>query len=70
MSAISFDTAGAAAALGLSPATLRKYRVRGGGPAFVRLGSRVVYRRADLEAWVDSHARHSSTSDPGQQEAS
>lgn len=45
-----FDTNGAGRHLGLSPATLTTMRTRGGGPVFVKLGRRVVYRRADLDA--------------------
>ena len=41
-----------AALLGLSPRTLDGYRVTGHGPAFHRFGSRVLYARYDLEAWV------------------
>jgi hypothetical protein len=42
----------AAALLRLSTRTLERHRVTGHGPAFVRLGRRVVYRRADLEGWT------------------
>ena len=38
--------------LGLSPRTLDGYRVTGDGPAFHRFGSRVLYARFDVEAWV------------------
>lgn len=58
------DTNTAAALLGLRPSTLTNMRVTGGGPTFVKLGRRVVYDRADLEAWVYSRKR-SSTSDTG-----
>jgi hypothetical protein len=34
-------------------ATLRYWRHLGIGPAGFRLGRRVVYRRADVSAWVD-----------------
>ena len=54
----------AAEYLGLSPATLETLRCRGGGPPFVKLGRRVVYRREDLEAWV-TRSRRLSTSDTG-----
>lgn len=39
---------------GISPRTLQAWRsVRGGwGPAFVRLGRRVFYRREDLDAFI------------------
>src|SRR5580700_4300462 len=38
--------------------------VFGGGPVFLKLGRRVVYERADLDAWTQRH-RRLSTSDPG-----
>lgn len=37
-------------------ATLRYWRHLGTGPHSFRVGRRVLYRRADLDAWVD--ARH------------
>ena len=33
--------------------TLYGWRHRGIGPASVRLGARVRYRRIDIEAWID-----------------
>ncbi|MBM3546375.1 MAG: helix-turn-helix domain-containing protein [Alphaproteobacteria bacterium] len=42
----------AAAFLSLSRATLNKWRVHGGGPEFVRIGRRIFYRQATLEAFV------------------
>jgi helix-turn-helix protein len=53
----------AASFLRLSPRTLEKYRVIGGGPPFRKFGRRVFYSLADLEAWA---ARRicDSTSDP------
>jgi predicted DNA-binding transcriptional regulator AlpA len=48
----------AAEHLALSPRTLESYRVRGVGPAYVRLGegtrASVRYRAADLDEWVDA----------------
>ena len=45
--------------LGVAPATLAAWRSRGTGPAFVKLGPRLVrYRRADLSTYVASHLRH------------
>jgi hypothetical protein len=35
-------------------ATLRFWRHRNIGPASFRLGRRVLYRRADLTAWIDA----------------
>lgn len=59
-------TPGAAATLGLSPATLSKYRCMGGGPAFYKLGRAVLYDRRDLEAWCASHGKQRSTADARQ----
>ena len=35
------------------PSTLHHWRARGLGPRSARLGRRVVYRKADVQAWVD-----------------
>lgn len=44
----------AAEYLSISPVTLRTWRCRGGGPAFVKISARSVrYRIADLQAWAD-----------------
>ncbi len=50
--------------LGLSKSTLDKLRISGGGPTYLQLGRRVLYDVADLEAWLTSK-RRSSTSDNG-----
>lgn len=47
----------AAEVLRLSPATLATWRSRGGGPAFVGLGGRVVYERAALVEFVQRNRR-------------
>ena len=54
----------AARFVGLSVFTLQKHRIYGTGPRYSKVGGRVFYRLADLQAWVDSAAR-SSTSDSG-----
>ncbi len=54
------STRRAAAYLGLSPRTLDRYRVSGGGPDFHRFGGRVLYRQTDLERWA-TERRVSST---------
>lgn len=54
----------AAKFLRLSPRTLEKQRVLGGGPRFRKFGRRVLYAMADLEAWADARA-FEMTSDPG-----
>lgn len=54
----------AARFLSLSHRTLEKHRTYGTGPAYRKLGGRVVYALEDLRAWADRGARV-STSDPG-----
>lgn len=49
--------------LRLSPRTLEKQRVIGGGPKFRKFGRRVMYALADLDAWADSRS-FEATSDP------
>jgi predicted DNA-binding transcriptional regulator AlpA len=56
------DTFQAAEVVCLSRSTLAKLRLTGGGPRFIRLGSKVVYDEADLTAWLDSQPRLASTS--------
>ena len=57
-------TTAAADYLGLSPRTLERYRVTGGGPRFRKIGRWVRYVPADLANWLDDCARV-STSDDG-----
>lgn len=42
----------AAAYVGVSKSYLDKARCYGGGPTFVKLGTTVIYRSEDLDAWV------------------
>jgi hypothetical protein len=46
-----------AAQLHVKPGTLRKWRLLGRGPEFVRVGRSVRYRVDDVEAWLDSRPR-------------
>jgi predicted DNA-binding transcriptional regulator AlpA len=43
--------------LGLTRKALQNMRWRGGGPRYVKLGRRVLYDRADLEAWIQQNKR-------------
>jgi predicted DNA-binding transcriptional regulator AlpA len=55
----------AAGFLGFSVRALQNWRVRGGGPVYVKVSARSVrYRRADLLAWTQARIRR-STSDIG-----
>ena len=50
--------------LGLATSTLAKLRLNGNGPTYCKLGRRVVYRRVDLERWLESRtARDTSDAD-------
>jgi hypothetical protein len=53
----------AATFLRLSPRTLEKQRVIGGGPRFRKFGRRVMYAIVDLETWADARS-FEMTSDP------
>jgi hypothetical protein len=44
--------------------TLEKFRVTGGGPKFIRIGSRSIgYLLEDLDDFINSRRRVSSTAD-------
>jgi hypothetical protein len=56
------DQDGAAEYTHHSPRTLEKMRVRGDGPAFYKVGKKVIYRIEDLNAWIEKK-RCQSTSE-------
>jgi len=56
------DASETAKRLGLSISTLAKMRLYGTGPAYSKLGRRVVYRLEDLETWITAN-RYQSTSE-------
>jgi len=56
------DTKEAAKYLKLGRSTLHKLRQSGGGPAFSKLGTRVVYELTDLDEWAAAR-RCTSTAD-------
>lgn len=51
--------------MGLAPQTLAKMRFSGDSPPFYKLGRRVLYKRGELDLWVASRRRR-STSDTGE----
>jgi predicted DNA-binding transcriptional regulator AlpA len=58
------NTDQAATYVGLGRSTLEKMRCTGDGPKFIRLGPRrVAYRQRDLDEWLDSRPRCTSTSE-------
>ena len=52
----------AASFLGIKRQTLGAWRIRGRGPEFVKVGSRVFYRLSALDKYVEGQTR-SSTGD-------
>ena len=55
------NTKEAAGYVRLGKPTLERFRISGDGPAYVKLGSAVRYRRADLDAWLASRVTHSTS---------
>jgi predicted DNA-binding transcriptional regulator AlpA len=51
----------AARFLGLSGRTLEKHRTFGTGPAYKKIGGRVVYALSDLQAWANRGSRWSTS---------
>jgi predicted DNA-binding transcriptional regulator AlpA len=51
----------AAKVVGLSESTLAKLRLNGNGPAYCKLGRRVVYRPDDLDRWLQSRTTTDTT---------
>ena len=58
-------TKAAAEYVGLSHRTLEAYRVSGGGPPYTKHGGPrsglVLYLPADLDAWLETRRRHSTS---------
>ncbi len=46
---------------GISVSTLNKLRVRGGGPAYYKVGRRVLYDPDDYARWLKTHRRTSTS---------
>jgi predicted DNA-binding transcriptional regulator AlpA len=62
------STPQAAKRAGVSASSLEKRRVAGLPPRYIKLGSKVLYDPADLDSWLASCLR-TSTSDPGREAA-
>ena len=56
MAALAVDPQTAAAAIGVTVGTLKRWRREGVGPVYCRIGNRVRYRIADLDAWLAANA--------------
>lgn len=62
------DTKSAATLLRHSAQTLRRWRMEGKGPKFLKVGngkSSVFYRKEDLKAWMDKHVKLLSSNAEG-----
>lgn len=46
-----------------SEAWCERARWNGTGPAFRRIGRSILYRKSDVEAWINGHATVNSTSE-------
>ena len=58
------DTKEAAKHVRLSTATLERLRVKGGGPTYITpIPTRVIYDVTDLDAWMWSRRRKSTSED-------
>ena len=58
------NTPEAARQLKISYRTLEKYRCKGIGPVFFKIGGRVIYAEEDIAAWMAASSRR-CTRDPG-----
>lgn len=55
------NTPEAARYVRLSKPTLERFRISGDGPAFLKLGGAVRYRKTDLDAWLESRLTRSTS---------
>jgi hypothetical protein len=56
-----YDTGEAAEYCRRGQSTLEKYRLTGEGPVFIKAGRAVRYRKSDLDTWLNSHRRRSTS---------
>lgn len=54
----------AARHLRLSNRTLDAWRTKGLGPRWLKIGGKVAYRRADLDAWLEGQERRHTHDTP------
>lgn len=61
MSTDILNTREAATYVRLGKPTLERFRVSGDGPRYCKLGGAVRYRKADLDAWLESRVVRSTS---------
>ena len=54
----------AAHLLSLKPRTLQMWRIRGTGPAFIKVGAAVRYQQRTLSAWLSARTATSTATAP------
>lgn len=52
-----FETAHLAKKLEVSPRTLEGWRINGCGPAYVKMGKRVLYRKSAILRWLNERTK-------------
>ena len=50
----------AADLLRMKPQSMRRWRWAGGGPPYIKLGSKVLYQRSALLVWLTARTRNST----------
>jgi len=59
------ETEPAATYCGVGKSTLEKMRLTGGGPTYLKPNRKVVYQVSDLDAWLNSRRRTSTSQGEG-----
>lgn len=49
------STSEAASALHVSPRTLIRWRGERAGPPWIKAGRKILYRRSDIDTWLEAH---------------
>ncbi len=62
---IHFNVAKLAERWGLAAGTLDRWRQRGRGPRFLKIGNHVVYRLCDIEDYENAQIHQITDKDPG-----
>lgn len=55
------DSEAAAARIGWHPGSMARARVRGDGPPYLKVGRSVRYDPRDIDAWLESRKRNSTS---------
>ena len=59
----------AAEYVGVSRSKLNKLRIYGGGPRYIKVGTRVLYDTADLDSWCEASKQQSTADIPSRRPA-